>query len=266
MAVRYGGTTWWTGSAAERSEDVRSASLGERARLQALGRLVTLSLVLWLAGCANTYVQRADGLRADAGLGAGKRVLVMELDVQLAELLASGLEQPRADWSTAARAHLRQAYVGELQRRGAQWVEFRPPEEAALVDRFRQLELLHNAVGGEALLHRLDLVRLPTKRDGFDWTLGPGVRDLKRHFGADYALFTYVRDSYATAGRKALMVLGLVAGVSVSLGHQIGYTTLIDLETGQVVWINFLVSQTGDLRTAEEAEQVARQLLTGVPL
>ena len=44
---------------------------------------------------------------------------------------------------------------------------------------------------------------LRNKRGSFDWTLGPGVQVFREATGADYGLFTYVRDSYASGGRTA---------------------------------------------------------------
>ncbi|QSX79884.1 hypothetical protein [Agrilutibacter solisilvae] len=68
---------------------------------------------------------------------------------------------------------------------------------------------------------------LATKRDShgrsrMDWSLGPGVAALREATGADYALFTYVRDSYASSGRTALRVLGIVVGVALGGYMDIG--------------------------------------------
>ena len=57
---------------------------------------------------------------------------------------------------------------------------------------------------------------LATKKDAkgkprMDWSLGPGVAALREATGADYALFTYVRDSYASGGRTALRIFGMLA-------------------------------------------------------
>ncbi|MDW8480129.1 MAG: hypothetical protein RML12_10515 [Xanthomonadales bacterium] len=107
-------------------------------------------------------------------------------------------------------------------------------------------------------------LRLPHKRGTFDWSLGPGVRTLDP--SARLGLFLLVRDSYASDARKAMMVAGLFLGVSVPLGEQFVYAHLIDLDSGQVVWVNRLLSSAGDLRTAERAVAVVRRVLTRAPL
>lgn len=232
-----------------------------------VGRVVRgLLLVLLLGGCASTTPRHAEGIKPDSRLGEGRRILLMPLDVELAELLASGLAEPRQAWTEAATRHLDAAFRAELERRGAEVEAFDPTrltEPAAA--RARQLELLHEVVASSLLMNELGPSRLPTK-PRYDWTLGPGVQVLGEQQPADYAMFTLVRDSYASGGRKALMVIGLVAGVGVSLGQQVGFVSLVDLRTGQLVWSNFLVSGSGDLREAESAEKAARQLLAKLPL
>lgn len=229
-------------------------------------RLVLALLVVLLAACASTSPRLVEGVKADSRLGEGRRILVMPLDVELAELLASGLAEPRAAWTAQATRHLESAFAAELARRGAVAVPYDPALlDAASAARVRQLELLHEVVASSLLSNELGPARLPTKPD-YDWTLGPGVQVLAEHHQADYAMFTLVRDSYASGGRKALMAIGLIAGVGVSLGQQVGFVSLVDLRTGQLVWSNFLVSGSGDLREAEPAAKVAAKLLEQLPL
>jgi hypothetical protein len=107
---------------------------------------------------------------------------------------------------------------------------------------------------------------LPTKAERFDWTLGTDVRQLKDEFAADYALFVYMRDSYASSGRVAVIVIGALLGATVSGGVQVGFSSLVDLRTGEVVWFNRLVSGTGDLRTPVPARRAVEILLADLPL
>ena len=67
----------------------------------------------------------------------------------------------------------------------------------------------------------------PTKKDVFDWSLGEEVTRLRDASGADYGLFIYIRDSYATAGRKALIVTSALLGVNGS-----GKSTLLKTING----------------------------------
>ena len=80
--------------------------------------------------------------------------------------------------------------------------------------------------------------RLPTKKETFDWTLGPGSRGWGSWAGAIMALFLFTNDSYGSAGRKAAQVVGLLFGAYIPSGVHIGYAGLVDLKTGELVWIN----------------------------
>jgi hypothetical protein len=80
-------------------------------------------------------------------------------------------------------------------------------------------------------------------------------------------LFTYIRDSYTSGGRKALRIASLLLlGGDIGGGQQVGVTTLVDLRTGQVVWFNYLARQTGDLRDEQGARATVQDMLKGLPL
>ena len=115
----------------------------------------------------------------------------------------------------------------------------------------------HHAFGG--------VWALPTKAEGLNWTFGDAMQGLGRKADARYGLFVWVRDSYASAERKAAMVLLALAGIGITGGAQIGYASLVDLQTGQVVWFNQLARGTGDLREDEPARETIQSLLTGLP-
>ncbi len=225
---------------------------------------VVLGGALAVAGCTQSETQVSKS--ATIGWTAPtKRVLLVEPDVKLGELDAGGTIDWRADWSKAGTAFIAQDIKGALAARGID-----APESGTLTDPHEvQLVKLHDAVGGAILLHTVNgggAFKLPTKSDPLDFTLGPGVKDLRQKFGADYAMFVTVRDSYTTTGRAFLM-LGMAAlGVGISGGQQAGFVTLVDLRTGNVVWFNWLNSQNGDLRTPAPAQKVVDNLLKGLPL
>lgn len=231
-----------------------------------LRRWSILCAVLLLAACTSTTTRRADGIAERDTPVRGSRVLVMPPEVQLSELKASGLEEPRADWTEAASRGIAAALQTLLAERTVQRVQFTPPADPDQAERFRQLRLLYDVVGSAVMWHGLMPVgQLPHKKDRFDWTLGAGVRELGDTYAADYALYTYVQDSYASGGRKGLVPLGLLLGVNVSLGTRVGYCSLVDLKDGRIVWTGLLVSSTGDLRNPEGALAAMRQMLEDAP-
>jgi hypothetical protein len=57
-----------------------------------------------------------------------------------------------------------------------------------------------------------------------------------------------------------------MAGVVIPGGAEIGWAYLVDLESGQVVWFDFIRSSSfGDIREKDGAKQAVNALLTGFP-
>jgi outer membrane protein assembly factor BamB len=125
---------------------------------------------------------------------------------------------------------------------------------------------LHRAVAESVWVHHANGTQLPTKDGQLDWSLGAGaVQALRERTGADYALFTWVRDSYASSERKAVMVGMLLLGSVTLGGNQAGYASLVDLKTGRVVWFRDLDRMWGDLREPQPAAETVDALLEGFP-
>jgi hypothetical protein len=199
-------------------------------------------------------------------LAIGGSVVLIEPDIELYEVGAGGVQEPRKDWTEAARLLYPQAAREVLQARG---LLLRPdvflPPESGPDHPLRQLVLLNQAVSISILNYAGPTSPLRNKHGSFDWTLGPGAAALHDATGADYALFTYLRDSYTSGGRAALRVIGfLLLGGDIGGGMQVGLSSLVDLRTGRVVWHNLLLDQTGDLRDMQGARETAGDLLKGV--
>jgi hypothetical protein len=229
--------------------------------------LPVLLLCLLLNACASTQVRTAKGDDGKPLVIAGSVVLV-EPDIELYEVLVGGAQEPRKAWTEAARRLYPQVTRELLSQRG---IEMRPdfaiPVEGGADDRLRQLYLLNQAVSISILQYGRSTASsgLRNKRGKFDWGLGPGIAELREATGADYALFTYIRDSYTSGGRAAMRIIGFVLlGGDIGGGYQIGLASLVDLRTGQVVWHNLLVDQAGDLRDEAGARETAGDLLKGL--
>lgn len=227
--------------------------------------LFAVFLASFLAGCVTTHKQINELRRTKPE----PNVLLMPLDVELTELSAGGLQEPKAEWTTAAREHMLNAIRAEKQAKGLKIVEFRSADEnSAELTKQEQLSKLNRAVGKAVMMHQVSPVqfwKLPTKEGKMDWSLGPEVRMLKQRYDADYALFFYVRDSYSSPGRAAAIIVAALLGVGIQGGVQTGFATLVDLDTGDVVWVNQLARGTGDLRASEPAGESVKLLLTGFP-
>jgi hypothetical protein len=196
------------------------------------------------------------------------RVLLKPSDVEVSELTAAGLSEPNAVWTASAKTNIETALDAIMEAKDAWLVRYRAAVgELANDEALQQALKLHSAVGAMILVHKyIPAMALPTKKDKFDWSMGKAATVLRRSFDADYALFVYFRDSFASSGRVAVILIGALFGVGVQGGSQIGFASLVDLRSGQIVWFNRLFKDTGDLRKPDSARGATESLLIKLPL
>lgn len=192
--------------------------------------------------------------------------LMFNPDVQMFALLATGIAEPRAEWSETAEKNLRVALTEQLKSRDSK-VAFMD-EDAELTDQQVQLLKLKDAV----LTANAGYALLKNKKDTFDLTIGPDASGLAGETGADFALLTSAQGSFQTAGKMAvnaaMMVLAAYGGGGyIQVGSQVATVSLVDLATGDIVWTNTASLGAGaDPRKPEGAARVAETLLKDFPL
>jgi len=237
-------------------------SMAQGIRTVRLGLLLLVGLVL--ASCQTTALNTTGKfVKPDAGT----QVLLMSPDVMLTELQAAGMQEPKAEWTNAARGYINAEIEAFLKQRDLKLVHYVEPADPADMEVHNRLINLHGAVGNALLTHTsIPALALPTKQETFDWSLGPNVARLREDSGSDLALFIHVRASYASGGRAALVMAGLLLGVPVQAGRQVGFASLVDLRTGDIVWFSKVLGTQGDLRQADSAKPVVESLLTDIPL
>lgn len=202
---------------------------------------------------------------------SGKRILLFRPAVSVGAQSTGGMFEPNGDWTDKARANI-EAALRQQQSRLGNIIVSAPDavgQDGQLVQEYMDLF----AAVSQAVVQYQFFVgnRLPTKkrdnRNGaFDWSLGEGVRDLPGARDADYALFIYNKDAYGSTGRKLLQVVALLGpGIAVKSGEHIGYAGLVDLKTGDLVWLNADAAMGGDVRETDGAAKRVSQLLEGIP-
>ena len=203
-----------------------------------------------------------DGYQIRAG---ETNILVFRPNVAVGAQTTGGMHEPNAEWTETAKANLIAALAEMHGSNGLELVMV-PDQEGAMGDMVEEYTALFGTVAGAVLQHKMTRGdRLPTKRDRFDWTLGEEAARLKE-LGGDYGLFIYSFDSYGSTGRKIIQGLALVLGGGyVPSGVHIGYAGLVDLDTGDLVWLNVDTSMGGDPRTAEGAQKRVAQLMEEFP-
>lgn len=236
----------------------------QRALYRSLSGMPALVLALVVAlGCAAAAQAQDKRNLAPGfnGLPADAQVVIAPIDVELFSISAGGVAEPKADWTAAAQRHMKDALHQRTQVLGRRALELGQDQ----ADSLAELLSLHAAVAQSIAIHHTGYLKLPTKEDKLDWSFGDALQPLQQATGARYALFTWVRDSYASPERVAMMIGLALIGVGVGGGVQVGYASLVDLQTGQVLWFNQLQRGFGDLREGGKAAESVNALLSGFP-
>jgi hypothetical protein len=233
--------------------------------MPALSRVARPLLLAMLLAAATVQAEEASKHLAPGFTArpAGSKLVVVPPDMELYSISAGGVAAPREDWTAAAQKNFDLALDSQRRLLGADFTRLEP----AQADELAEIINLERAVASAiAMHHRGGLMKLPNKDGRLEWSLGDAVRPLKERTGADYALFSWIRDTYASNERKAAMVgLALIGAISLG-GEQVGNATLVDLNTGRVVWFNEIDRMTGDLRQPAPAKETVETLLKGFPV
>src|SRR5690348_3412396 len=131
----------------------------------------------------------------------GAKVAVMPLDIEIFSISAGGVLEPREDWTQAATKNFKAALDKRRGTLGLNTIYISEKD----ADDYTELNGLHAAVARAIELHHFgpESLHLPTKNGQLDWSLGPSAQAVKKATGADYAIFSWVRDSHASEERKA---------------------------------------------------------------
>lgn len=228
--------------------------------LLAAALLAVSSLFTGCATAPATYRTRAD----TAGrLPGPTRIAIAPPDVEVYEISAGGVTELRDEWTRTVEQHLRTELGHSTGFKPA------PVLDPELQKEFGEVSSLLRAIS----LNQAMSVFGPRE-------LQPNLRPLDYHVGsiarladacdADALLFIFVRDSYATAGRKALAVLGALTGavtgvvIVPQLGSTAGSAALVQRD-GTVLWFNVHGAASGDLREPAGAAGTVHALLAGLP-
>jgi len=223
--------------------------------------IVAIVTIIAMAGCAtSTKVRQIDRLES---VGDNPRILIMEPDIKYYLLTVSGVPEPHAEWTIAARENFENALRAYANERGTEVVMITDGNQLGSAE--IAYSKLHAAVGLTIQVNYFGQMRLPNKEGAFDWSLGPGVAEIGEKYNADYALFSYYRDYQASGGRVAFAVLAAVAGVGMSTGWEQGFASLVDLRTGDIVWFNVVRTSAGELRDEQGAGTVVTNLFKDMP-
>jgi hypothetical protein len=235
-----------------------------------MNRRIARAALLAAALCmsAPLSAQEKTGIKSGFTLKPGTaRIILMRPQIRVGAQSTGGMNEPNADWTQQARDNIALALRNAQTNVGnvvVNYDEGTSGEGPLSTDYSR----LFGTVADSVIEYQFFVGnRLETKKrkDSFEWSIGTDLGKLRSLEGADYALFINTNDQYGSTGRKVLQVLAAMGGVAVTSGLHAGYAGLVDLRTGELVWLNADRQMGGDVRTSEGASKRVRQLLEGFP-
>lgn len=196
------------------------------------------------------------------------RIVLIQPSVKVGAQAIDGKREPNEEWTLQARANIATALQKAEPMLGSQLSVFDDSQATADAEVGAQYASLIHAVAQAAIRHQLTGEdRLPTKKrkKRFQWGVGSGLTTVPAFQNADYALIVGTHDDFGSAGRKVLQFIGFVAGLPVKTGEHTGYAGLVDLKTGELVWLKSDDEMGGDVRDPEGAAKRVGQLLARIP-
>ncbi len=227
-----------------------------------------LALILLVSICHPAQAQEKSGMKDGFTLkGASAKILLIRPTIKTGAQSTGGMFEPNADWTAQAKDNIGTALSAAQTRLGNEIIVAQEPIGPA-IETTADYRALFSVLANSVITYQFfPGNRLPSKkRKGvFDWTMGPGVAAIAEGTGADYALFIYNEDQYGSTGRKVLQIFAAMAYVQIKSGEHKGFAGLVDLHTGDLVWLNADLAMGGDVRTPEGAQKRVAELLRNFP-
>lgn len=228
-------------------------------------KFLFILLAIFTTGCASVN-HRVHDNHPDY-FRASKTIVIAEPDVKVYQLSAGGIDQYMQDWSDKAYRNFLSALQEEIN-------SF-PLVKSSLMEKtkFAQNELkdleeqeaMFNAVSSSMITHTYDPMNMiPDKRKHFQYTLGNDFSKLNELTDAEAVLFASGRNYIWTGGRVmmyifAAAVFGDSANYIVPVGNEYVLISIVDKQSGDVVWFNYLPIP-GDLRNPDVVKKQVKRM------
>jgi hypothetical protein len=196
------------------------------------------------------------------------KIVLVDPEVIVKELSVGGVAEKVDEWSNQAKTNINNALNSQIASKHLfdkvdQPTDLPPEQEAALEEHVA----LYDVVGFNAFYFgRAQFDGWKHKKTEFDYTLGNGLKELADKTGADAALFIVGEDHVSSGGRKAARFFAAVLGVYLPASPTFLSVGLVDLKTGNLLWMNYAVAaDTKDLRKPEDVNAMMTELFAQYP-
>jgi len=190
-------------------------SHGTMAGMLCAGRWLALVAAVAITGCATSNTTTVhETLSEPQARPLPRKLLLLPAEVRVHEVSAGGVVEKVDDWTQSASAHA-MAYLREVgAARGYELIESPrlSAEDRAVLD--EHIALYSLVAGSAYFAQHAGIAAWRERGKQFDYSLGPGLKDLAAHTGADAAVVVVGTDYISSSGRKMAMLFGvLLAGM-----------------------------------------------------
>ncbi|MCG8634537.1 MAG: hypothetical protein MI863_11965 [Desulfobacterales bacterium] len=224
--------------------------------------LIFLLGSILLTGCTTTISNTVHhSIKNTPESKTPKKIIVLPANVVVSELTASGVTEEVPDWSEQGKRFV-EKYVDEVVRGRpdvimAELPEFNPAEQ----EKIDQHVALYDLVSGNALMLR-NQEAWNNIREKEGYTLGDGLSFLCEKTDAELVLIVVGRDFISSGGRKTTTFFAAALGVYIPLGRSLLHAGVVDLKTGNILWMNTSVSETESLNQEEDAKDMVAKVFS----
>jgi hypothetical protein len=194
------------------------------------------------------------------------RVLVLPVDFDVLEMSAGGMIEPVPDSTAEAEQALTDATIKVLKHTN----KFQIIDLPAMSDAEKETLKEHVALYKLTAFNASQMIRMggpawKAKQKNFDYSIGDGLKFLVERSGADAAVVVAGAQVNSSGGRIAMMILLAAAGVAIPIGGAQGTAGLIDLNTGNIKWLEERMGTKGNIREKAGAEQTMQMMVGNYP-
>ena len=187
----------------------------------------------------------------------------MPIDIEICELTIAGICEPNASWTKESKKNIILGFEEILKNKNASLNKYNKKDQN---NEIVQLIKLHTQMGQEIINNEYGSMELPTK-ENFDWSIGNKVKLLKKKHKSDYAIFIFFRDQYSSTQRVIYNIVTaiLFPGIIPIGGSQLAFASLVNLNTGDIVWFNGYYRSVGDVRDLKSARDTVSKIFEEFP-
>jgi len=195
-----------------------------------------------------------------------KKLVILPVNIEVREKTFGGVREVVDKWSEQASRNIFQS-LGQYAKSNKSLMlvptpHFSSSESATITE---HLALYRQVVNAASWATRTEPV-WKHKLSKFDYTIGSGLNFVRSKTGADTALLVYGEDEVSTAGAAAATVVSKVFGGTRQFGYSYIHLGLVDLRTGNLLWLNSAYKgASGDLRTPETAKKMISDIFEVYP-